>query len=117
MPRETIEIVLPSGLKVVAYTYLTAAESIEFNAVYQKAMRIDMSTIKDIDSKDPNAKVPMKGEIDGTVLIEQDRLLVKYLVKEPIEGVDGVYNLRESDYIFLTEKLKALRAANLAQAK
>lgn len=106
--RPTKEIALPSGQKIIIYTYLTAKEANEIKAVMMRAMKIDISDIKE------GEKVPLKGQIDGTVLMEQEELLVKALVKE---GQMSMYDLPHEDYFFLVEELNKIRKGNLAPAK
>jgi hypothetical protein len=115
MQRDTQLITLPSGIPVTVYTYLTAGESNEIKAVMMKAMKIDIS-----DLKSGTEEVPLKGQIDGSILMEQEKILVKSLlvkVGELPANPDLVSNLRDTDYLKLVEILNSIKAGNLQVPK
>lgn len=105
MERETKRHALPSGLAVTLHTYLTASEHNAIKSLMMSAMKIDIA-----DLKSGATEVPLKGQIDGTILMEQEKLLVKYLVKESPTPVDS---LRASDYESLVSELNSIKAGNL----
>lgn len=107
--RESRTFKTPSGVEIIIYTYLTAAESNCIKEIMMRAMKIDIA-----DLKVGSDAVPLKGQIDGTILMEQENLLVKYLVKECPGSID---DLREADYQALVKELNTIRNGNLPEAK
>lgn len=115
MQRDTKQITLPSGQIVTVYSYLTAGEANEIKAVMMKAMKIDIS-----DLKSGADEVPLKGQIDGSILMEQEKILVqKLVVKVGDENAtyELVSSLRDTDYLKLVESLNNIKAGNLPVPK
>lgn len=111
MERETKKFTLPSGKEVTLYTYLTASESNQIRSIMASAMKVEVT---DIMNAKEGQSLPMKGQVDGSILIKQEEMLVKLLVKE-CEG--GAENIRASDYPALIDELNVIKAGNLAPAK
>lgn len=111
MERETKKFTLPSGKEVTLYTYLTAQEANQIKSVMMSAIKVDVT---DIMSSKEGEIVPMKGQVDGSILIKQEELLVKFLVKECEGGVD---NIRATDYQPLVNELNTIKNGNLVSAK
>ena len=109
MERETKVVTLPSGASVTVYTYLTGGEHREYRSIFAKIAKANVS-----DIKEGVTSILFKGEIDGTILIEQEKVLVKSLVKECVGGVD---NLRASDYDALVAELNKIKNTPLVPAK
>ncbi len=115
MQRNTTQITLPSGQVVTVYSYLTAGEANEIKAVMMKAMKIDIS-----DLKSGADEVPLKGQIDGTILMEQEKILVqKLVVKVGDENAtyELISSLRDTDYLKLVESLNNIKTGNLPVPK
>lgn len=115
MQRETKTITLSSGQTLEVNTYLTAGEANSIKAIMMQAMKIDIA-----DLRSTTSEVPLKGQIDGTILMEQEKLLVKYLVVKigdaPVSDI-LISNLREHDYTELVVKLNEIKAGNLPVPK
>ncbi len=109
MPRETKEIALPSGAKVTVYTYLTGGEANAIKAIMMSAMKVDIANVKPGDAPE------VVGEMNGTILMEQEKLMVKSLVKECSAG--AAEDLRASDYTALVEELNKIKNGPLDSAK
>lgn len=106
--RPTKEFITSSSQKFVLYTYLTAGESNAIKALMMSAMKIDIADLKE------GVEAPLKGQIDGTILMEQEKLMVKSLVKEsPVPTEE----LPEADYAELVAELNKIKGANLVKAK
>ena len=115
MQRETRKITLPSNIEVEVYTYLTAGEANSIKSLMMQAMKIDIA-----DLKSSNDGVPLKGQIDGTILMQQEKLLVKSLVIKigNQAATDEVISmLRDTDYVSLVETLNNIKTGNLAVPK
>lgn len=115
MQRETQKITLPSGTEVELYTYLTAGEANAIKALMMQAMKIDIA-----DLKSSNDGVPLKGQIDGTILMQQEKLLVKSLVVtigNQSATDETISMLRDTDYVSLVEKLNNIKSGNLPVPK
>lgn len=108
MERATEVFKAPSGLEIVIYTYLTAKEANEHKNVFMKAVKFDIA-----DIKDGMKEAPMKGQVDGTILQEQEDVLVRSLVKSCPEGIE---NIRQSDYAALIVRLNEIKGG-LTSAK
>ena len=113
MQRETKTVSLVSGISAIIHTYLTAREANEIKEVMMKAMKIDIADLK------VGNDVPLKGQIDGAILMEQERMAIKALVVS-INGVSGpevVENMRSDDYNKLVEEINIIRNGNLPSGK
>lgn len=106
--RDTKEFVTSSGAKFTLNTYLTAGESNAIKALMMTAMKIDIADLKE------GVEAPLKGQIDGTILMEQEKLMVKFLVVNSPRPVD---EMPESDYSELIVELNKIKGGNLAKAK
>ena len=117
MQRETKEIVLPSGIKITANTYLTARDANAIKEEMYKVMKIDLDNVDDAG----NPK--MKGDISAEFLLSQEKMLLERVVVS-IDGStenikDRLYDLRNSDYQALVVEINKLHkeSPNLAQVK
>jgi len=117
MQRETKEIVLPSGIKVVVNAYLTARDA---NAIKEEMYRVMKIDLEDVDD---SGNPKMKGEVSAEFLLNQEKILLEKVVVsigDSTENIkDRIYDLRNSDYQALVSEINKLHreSPNLAQVK
>lgn len=109
MPRETKEIITPSGLKVLVKTWISAGEANIVKQEMLKTMKIDPSTGK------------QTSEITGDFLISQEKTLLGLLVVsvngETETVVDKLLESRNEDYQFVISEVNKIYSGNLTPEK
>ena len=108
--RETKEVLLPSGVMVEIYTYLTAREANSVKEAMYKVMKIDIATGQ-----------PVGSELTADFMLEQERKLIGALVKR-IAGsseriLENALDLRNDDYQVIVKEVNAIYNSNLTPAK
>ncbi len=105
MQRETRELILPSGHKVVLNLYLTGREARELKSIMFSALKVNMDDAQ-------TGKVGV-GDIPSSFLVEQEKQAMSYLVVsfdgDASAPVDKLLDLPSGDYEAVVKEINTIQ--------